>query len=299
MKIKVIFFLGILSILSLTTVPDRIALNYLNDALATSATAYVAARGINATISVVQDVEFSIGVMSGSPGELLDPLNDLIERFSTVMLVTIASLGIQKIMLKISAWIVIKALIAIVFLLLLILHVYYKDKLTVNAENNLSFFYKVLVFSLVLRLSVPFMAMASGFMETAFIDAEINANIAELQKVNESTEKLSKLEHQLNQPKQIASNAGNKILDQSVVGFLKDSAETLLNSASEVVEKLNPKEKIEAKIKAIRTQLSESISSTINLISLFVVQSVLLPMMFLYIIWVAGKRFFRYEALSS
>ena len=53
--------------------------------------AFGVARGINAAISVLQESEVRVGVGVGAsvkPGQALDPVNDLVERFSWVMLVT-------------------------------------------------------------------------------------------------------------------------------------------------------------------------------------------------------------------
>jgi hypothetical protein len=53
-------------------------------------TVYAIARGLNAVISAAQGTELSIEPMGVgltlTPGEILDPLNDLIEQFSSVLL---------------------------------------------------------------------------------------------------------------------------------------------------------------------------------------------------------------------
>ena len=59
---------------------------------------------INGVISIVQETGVSFqpgGVgITLSPGQLLDPLNDLIEQFSSIMLVVCVSLGMQLILLN-------------------------------------------------------------------------------------------------------------------------------------------------------------------------------------------------------
>lgn len=69
--------------------PER-ALHYIDQTSERTLEAFAVARGINAVISVIQNAEigFTFGVSATlSPGEILDPVNDLIERFSLVMLV--------------------------------------------------------------------------------------------------------------------------------------------------------------------------------------------------------------------
>jgi hypothetical protein len=52
--------------------------------------AFAVARGINGVISVLQEVQFGVSVVvhtAFEPGQILDPLNDLIERFSNAALI--------------------------------------------------------------------------------------------------------------------------------------------------------------------------------------------------------------------
>lgn len=69
--------------------------------------AFGLAKGLNAVISLLQGTELSltpVGIgINLSIGEVLDPFNDMVERFLWVMLLYSVSLGIQKIVLMISA----------------------------------------------------------------------------------------------------------------------------------------------------------------------------------------------------
>ena len=72
-----------------------VSLQSLEETAERALQAFAVARGINAVISVIQDVEigFTFGLSATlSPGEILDPVNDLVERFSLVMLVASALL---------------------------------------------------------------------------------------------------------------------------------------------------------------------------------------------------------------
>jgi len=72
-----------------------LAAGQLDEAAERALQAFAVARGINAVISVIQDVEigFTFGLAATlSPGEILDPVNDLVERFSLAMLVASALL---------------------------------------------------------------------------------------------------------------------------------------------------------------------------------------------------------------
>lgn len=67
---------------------------------------FATARALNAVISVVQGTEFSVqplGVgVTLTPGQMLDPLNDLVERFSDLMLMASVAFGVQLLLLEIG-----------------------------------------------------------------------------------------------------------------------------------------------------------------------------------------------------
>jgi hypothetical protein len=100
-------FIVALVVVSSTRLLDDYTDDYTNEALKNAALTYAAARGLNAVVSLMQSssVEAGIGVVSGSVtvGELLDPLNDMIERFSTVMTWVLASLAAQKVLLLLAS----------------------------------------------------------------------------------------------------------------------------------------------------------------------------------------------------
>jgi len=58
------------------------------------------ARGLNGVLSVAQGTEVAIqpaGIgVNFAPGEILDPINDLVERFSWIMMLAASSLGVQR-----------------------------------------------------------------------------------------------------------------------------------------------------------------------------------------------------------
>jgi hypothetical protein len=78
--------------------------------------AFASARALNAAISVAQSARVSaqVGVgMSVSPGEVLDPVDDLVEHFSNFMLAATVAFGAQKVLLAVGAhWVVAAALTA-------------------------------------------------------------------------------------------------------------------------------------------------------------------------------------------
>ncbi len=76
----------------------------LKRALAT----FAAARALNAVISVAQGTEVAVepaGVgVTFAPGQVLDPINDLIEQFSMLMLAASVSFGLQRALIGIGGY---------------------------------------------------------------------------------------------------------------------------------------------------------------------------------------------------
>ena len=79
---------------------------------------FAVARTLNAIISVAQGTEVSLqplGVgVNLSIGQVLDPVNDVIEKFSSLMLVASVVFGIQKVLVGIGAHWVVSLLLTII-----------------------------------------------------------------------------------------------------------------------------------------------------------------------------------------
>lgn len=72
---------------------------YFNTNMKRTAIAFAISRGINALVSFLQDADLQLGLgitAQFSPGEILDPLNDMVERFSWLMLLCFTIIGVEK-----------------------------------------------------------------------------------------------------------------------------------------------------------------------------------------------------------
>lgn len=91
------------------------AASVVNSSLKSAAITFASLRTLNGFISVVQGTEISAGPILGQVtiaiGQVLDPVNDLLEQVSTVMLWATVSLGIQKALLALCGNWVVSALI--------------------------------------------------------------------------------------------------------------------------------------------------------------------------------------------
>lgn len=94
---------------------------YVDGGIKRALLTFATARTINGLISVVQGTEVVVqpaGVgMTLTPGQILDPINDLVESFSSMMLLAATSLGVQRVLLEISRWAPVNALLGLALLL--------------------------------------------------------------------------------------------------------------------------------------------------------------------------------------
>lgn len=150
----------------------------LTKMLTVTLSVYAVLRGLNAVISMAQGTELAIEPMGVgvtlTPGELLDPLNDMIEQISTVLLVASASIGIQKIILNLSdiellRWVL--AGISIVAMLFVAIK-------SISPSKQRSVIRLIFILTL-LRLVVPAMVLTSNMMQT-WLEAERHDSIAVL-----------------------------------------------------------------------------------------------------------------------
>lgn len=254
LKSKIVFWLLLTLLISHYTW-DHAA--YVTDFLTTaserSLVIFAIARGINGVISVIQSAEvgFSFAVSASlAPGEILDPINDLIERFSLVMLVASASLWIFRFLSE---------LILSPLLLWLAMGLYLMGQLLPQVEDGNT---SLLVSSVLMRLSTAAVILISAFIGMALTtDAVHQSN----QVQNEFNQSQRQLDENLIQLQQI--NTG--LLGQTETiecDGMGDCAQYYARQATESAETIS--------------------RSVITQIAIFVLETLLIPLSGL---WLAAR----------
>ena len=95
--------------------PDAQATRQVEAGLKRALASFAAARALDAVISVAQGTQVAlepggVGVVL-APGQALDPINDLVEQFSTLMLLASVSFGVQRVLIAIGGHAVVSALV--------------------------------------------------------------------------------------------------------------------------------------------------------------------------------------------
>ncbi len=170
-------FIVLLVAVSSSRLLDDYVDNYTTTSIKNAALTYATARGINALVSVMQSSTIEAGVIvSGSItiGELLDPLNDMIERFSTVMTWVLASLAAQKLLLLLASHELFLYLVAVLGISALLLLFYGRPR-----PQSLVFrSFLVVVF---IRFALGVAVVINSGVDYLFLDQQLQANDKEIE----------------------------------------------------------------------------------------------------------------------
>ncbi len=230
---------------------------------------FAAARGINALVSVIQGTVIAVspagvGVTLGV-GEVLDPINDLIERFSWIMLVSSTSLGIQRVVLEMSDWIAIQGLLTVA-LLAMALSVWCRALGRVDFRRLAG---RLLIIGLLIRFFIPAYALASEAIYTRFLAPHYEKAAQSMDTLRQDLKTAAKAVARENDP-------------NPSQGYLSDMR-LFLQETRDFMD-------IRRHIDHLKTKSARLAEYTISLIVVFGLQTILLPLTMLWLFaWLARR----------
>jgi len=241
---------------------DERSAAHLDAALQRALVSFALARTLNGVISVVQETEIALqpaGVgVTLMPGELLDPLNDLIERFSLVMLSSSAALGIERVLLTMSGWWALNAGLAVAAVLWL--PAFWLREASPRWRRIA---WRVLLGLVFLRFAVPVLLIATHLVSATFLDA----------KAAEASDAL-----------RVTSEQARAIGDQADDAAKPDEESSALDRLAAMGKGLD----LERRVRELRENLTHAVEHIIDLIVVFMLETVLVPLAFL---WLLGRLF--------
>lgn len=245
---------------ALSGVVDTASENYAESAFKRALVTFAVARTLNGVISVAQGTEVALepgGVgVNLSVGQILDPINDLVERFSGVMLVAASSLGLQNILLDMTSWWgVTAALIAVAALMLATLWLPPLRERKIAAVAS-----RTLLIMLFIRFAVPLLIIGTNLVSDTFLASEQAAATAALEATRSEIEAL---DAEVN----ASEDAERSIMDR-IGAMIDESLESI-----DVTDRL-PR---------LKDSVSNASEHIINLIVIFVLQTIILPLTFLWL----------------
>ncbi len=236
---------------------DRKGDRYYEASIGRAFYTFAMVRGLNGVISVIQGTAVAVspaGVgLNLAVGEILDPVNDLVERFSWVMLISTSSLGIQKILMEMGAWFGFTVLLSLSMLLIL-LGIWTPRGIPIHFS---SFGYKMLLIAIIIRFGIPAVALVSENLYDLFLAERYARSITSLEKVDKEIKDTGLFETENEDP-----------------GYL-ERLKDIYRSAGE-------KEGIKEKILLLKDKISDYAEYTVDLIIVFVIQTVVIPLVVLW-----------------
>ena len=165
--VAIVVAIALITLNAWTGFIDRLSADYLQEAIMGSGAIYATARAINALVSLLQGTEVNAWVATFAVGELLDPVNDLIERFSGVITIVMASLALQALLLVVFSGLWID--VSVVALGGLAFWAHQKGSPEWAFKTM-----RIFVISLMVRLSMVVVAVAGHGVDQIFLNETVN-----------------------------------------------------------------------------------------------------------------------------
>jgi hypothetical protein len=229
-----------------------------------SVVVFGSAKALNAVISLAQGTEVDLPFFTIAIGEMLDPINDLIEQFSLVMLASMVSLGIQKIMLNFVAT---DAYNYILLSCIAVLNIW----IFLGAQKYTRFstvFFKLTVVLIFLRFALPMMGLVNEMTYNSFVKQDYN---------------IEQLNEKIVQVKEDVNNVTIKTMDKKESSFVNKIVEKF--DTTYYSDQVNEYEKA----------VDNSSEYIVALIIVFIFQTILFPLIFLFFLYYSSKAIFRIE----
>ncbi len=254
----ILFFSSGVKISSLDSTAD----SYFKDSITKAGVSYGVCRIINATVSVIQESSLQLepaGIgLSLAVGQIVDPINDMVERLSNVLVMSITSLGVQELAYEISITIVPQILAVLLFILSCL--VWIKTSRILKVQRILV---SVLIIASIARFCLPISSFANEFLQrTFFEDKIIEAN----EKLTASTADMDKLEN-ISVPESdgLLGTIGNSAT------YLKEKSEGFTNTIQIFMENKG-------------TIVENLLRLTFLYVGIFVIQVLILPLLIFWLL---------------
>jgi hypothetical protein len=260
---------GLVLLVATLGVADEVGKIYTEDGFKRALITYGIARGLNGVISVAQGTEVAVepvGIgVTFTPGEILDPLNDLVERFSWIMLASGTSLGVQRVLLDVTAWVGFTALVGLAIVAAAVVG-WWPGPVPPVIRRGV---YRLALVLVILRFSVPMIAILGETLYSRFLEPQYAAS---KQKLEQTAETISTINDEARRQLPVGE-------DESLMASVKRA----YASATGVLD-------VEERIEAFKRAAADVSEYAINLIVVFVLQTILFPLLSVWLVIQLVKR---------
>ncbi|UZE94802.1 hypothetical protein [Alkalimarinus alittae] len=259
-KISISIAALIIVILTFTGWCDNKGSEYAAEQIEIAAITFAVARSLNAGISIAQGTEVTLspaGVGTTlTVGEVLDPINDMIERFSLVVLAAITSLGIQQILISIASTTLINLLVVLSTLTGLVLIL--KPQLAPQGVRIVA--YKTCLLLIVFRFFIALSLLLNQAVYINIIESNQSESLASL--------KISAEEIKASPSIQVKTDDQ----ERSFLNDMKNKWDNFQESMSNTLD-----------LEKLKDKASNAVDNMTDLIISFVLLTLLMPIAFLWL----------------
>jgi len=175
-------------VLAVAPLADRVGGEALDGSFKRALAALATTRGLDAAISLAQSSEVSFSLGPGGSigiGQVLDPVNDLVEQYGTLLMTSTTALGIQQVGLRLGRalgwWLFVPSLVALA-------------AATVArgsmATSLATWGRRLFALALFARLAIPTAAWIDGIVADRFLEADYREATAVVERTTERLEEM-------------------------------------------------------------------------------------------------------------
>ncbi|HSM06280.1 MAG TPA: hypothetical protein VK858_16790 [Longimicrobiales bacterium] len=219
---------------------------------------YAAARSLDAAVSLAEGTEFAVepgGVgVTISAGEVLEPLDDLVEQFSSLMLVSATSLGVQSLLLRASAWSVLTILL-LVFLVARVGLALFPERVPPTVRTVIS---RGTTLLLIARFAVPLYGVGTALLFERYLQPGQEEAVQALEETSTDVRALEELD------------------EEEVDPGLAARVSRWFSGAMERFD-------VTQRVEALRERVGLAVDQVVHLLVVFALQTIVLPLAFLWV----------------
>lgn len=229
----------------------------VDDGLVRALAIFATARSLNAIISVVQGTEISVQPAgfgpNFAPGQILDPVNDLVEQFSELMLLASVSFGLQLFLINVGGNDVVSWMLSVVAFAWI-----WACWRQAAAQALLT---RLLLGLVLIRFAIPIVVVVSGTIFQAVLNADYSED---KKKIEVSESQITRLTTPAEEPKV------EEGLTERIKRWLSQGA----GIKNEIAKRADELKKIS----------EDTVKSIVRLIAVFLLQTLVLPLLILWLL---------------
>jgi hypothetical protein len=231
---------------------------------------FASARGLNAAISFLQGTEITAGagiMATFSVGQVLDPVNDLVEQFAEMMLLATVSFGVQEILLSMGRDAGVKIVLTVIFAGCILW--------LVSGRAMPRWLNALLVLGLMFRFAIPMATVGTEFVFRYFLEQDYQASEMAIADTTSSVRSVTE---------DLATERGPEGTEGADEGWWQKR----WSEMKDLVQNVN----VGARIDEIEESMSGVAENVVRLIVVFLLQTLVIPIAILWALYAAVRHVF-------